>query len=712
MNWASGRGSALRARTVLICSTFIYVLFGGGAAHGAAGTLVPNSDLFNLSWQTHIASGGTCNASAGSYIGIDEDIDAPSDDACTGGALTDDLLRWTSASGEAESRHDLSNAPADLLTLTDITVRTRAFKQGGKTVFVHVYVHRADGTQVGTPTSHNVATSWSNYSYTVSGLNLTKADTDALYVRVQASTGTSGPATSAYVSAVNIDITYSGAANQLPTAPALASPSDGLVTVDTTPTLTATFSDPDAADTGTLGFELCSVAVAAGQSCTDAGGSVLASGSSPAGVSNGTNGSWTPGTALPSGVYHWHAMATDSSGGVGPWSASWQVRVDAAPNTPSHVSPSSGTVTTDGTPTVTATFSDPDAADTGTLEFVLCSVAVTAGQDCVSAGGAVIETGTSAAGILNGADASFTPAATLGSGLYHWHVRAIDQHGIAGAWSASWELRVDQAPSTPTLVSPADTASLSDTTPTLVATFHDPDAGDGGSLEFQICSLSDCSIVNASGASATGIANGADGDWTPATSLANGTWYWRTRGVDQWGIAGAWSSARSFTVNVSLTLTVDSATADAGIVSPGVDSSSTSLITVATTNVDGYTITATDESDTIAVDCGCGGSLPDWSGTGSIPTAWDAGISGYMGVTVLDATGGRLVKWGTGVGSATDVTTNLYAGLDATTPATMHAASTATTGDTLSVQYRLNPLTTTPAGAYSGSVTYTAVANP
>src|SRR5205823_7131207 len=49
------------------------------------------------------------------------------------------------------------------------------------------------------------------------------------------------------------------------------------------------------------------------------------------------------------------------------------------------------------------------------------------------------------------------------------------------------------SPSTPTLVTPADAARLNSTTPTLTATFGDPDSQDAGKVTFEVCTTSNCS---------------------------------------------------------------------------------------------------------------------------------------------------------------------------------------------------------------------------
>src|SRR5207302_445726 len=49
------------------------------------------------------------------------------------------------------------------------------------------------------------------------------------------------------------------------------------------------------------------------------------------------------------------------------------------------------------------------------------------------------------------------------------------------------------SPSTPTLVSPGNAARLNTATPTLTATFLDPDTQDTGKVTFEVCTTNNCS---------------------------------------------------------------------------------------------------------------------------------------------------------------------------------------------------------------------------
>ena len=321
-------------------------------------------------------------------------------------------------------------------------------------------------------------------------------------------------------------------ANAYPDVPALGSVA---ARVKTTPQLSATFTDPDAADTGTLSFQLCS-----DPSCA----TVLQSGSSAAGLANGATGTWTP-AGLADGTYYWHVQATDSFSGatganVSGWSGTSSFVVDTVPpGTPTLDSPAAGGRA--NTAQLGATFVDTDLTDSGTVDFQLCSNA-----SC----SAVVASSTSAT-VAGGTGVSWTPTG-LADGTYYWRLRATD---VAGNQTASWtptqSLVLDtNPPGVPSLTSPAD-ASYLGAAPALKGTFTSGDAGDSGKLDFQVCTDNLCGTVVQSGSSSSGLGNGATGSWTPS-GLADGAYFWRSRAQDAAGNQSAWSAVvRSFTLDTT-----------------------------------------------------------------------------------------------------------------------------------------------------------------
>jgi hypothetical protein len=218
-----------------------------------------------------------------------------------------------------------------------------------------------------------------------------------------------------------------------PTAPTLVAPADGLVT-NALPQLRATFDDATAGgDTGTVEFQLCSSSAPAGTACAP----VVQSVSSSA-VASGATASATP-VALADGTYHWQARARDTTGNQSGWTATRSFQLDTSvPTVPTGAAPADGTWVR--TVQLTATFSKPSFAGTGSVEFRICTDALCLG---------VVTSGTSDT-VINGAPATWSPFFTLGDGVYYWQARGIDSVGNQSPWSAPRSLHVDtHAPGTP-----------------------------------------------------------------------------------------------------------------------------------------------------------------------------------------------------------------------------------------------------------------------
>ena len=344
------------------------------------------------------------------------------------------------------------------------------------------------------------------------------------YFRHQTSgmTAGGGIATMLAYDGANSSITHP-AATPVPDVPAVVSPAGGTRTNNTTPTLSAGYFESDG-NSGTLSFQLC-----ADSGCS----SVLQGPASTATLASGTNGSWTP-SSLADGPYYWQATATDTSANVSGTTTSSFVVDTVPPGAPTLDSPAAGARV--NTTQLGATFVDSDPSDSGTVSYQLCTNA-----SCSS----VVASGTSAVATPNQAVA-FSPGSFL-DGTYYWRVRATDVAGNATGWTATRSFVLDtNPPPVPSPTSPADGAYLGAGV-TLSGSFTNNDAGDSGTLDFQVCSDNLCNTVLGSGQSASGLANGATGSWT-ASGMAQGVNYWRVRAEDAAGNPSAWSATvRSFT---------------------------------------------------------------------------------------------------------------------------------------------------------------------
>ena len=306
------------------------------------------------------------------------------------------------------------------------------------------------------------------------------------------------------------------------TPPAVPTPSPSIAArVNAAPTLTSTYSDPPSGDSGSLTFDLC----------LDAGCTSLLGSSFQNGIASGGSASWTP-SGLTDGTYYWRVTSTDSAGNTAQATGSF-VLDTVAPGTPTLTSPAAAARV--NSKQLAATFVDSDATDSGTVAFQLCSDAACA---------TVLGTSTSAT-VSGGTGVTWTPGA-LADGTYFWRAYGKDVAGNTGAWSAIRSFVLDtNPPAVPTLGSVPSQVS---TAPQLSATFSSSDVGDSGTILFQICGDAACTSVVASGSSSSGLASGASGTWT-ASSLAGGSYFWRSAAKDAAGNQSAWTATGQFTVD-------------------------------------------------------------------------------------------------------------------------------------------------------------------
>jgi|GEM_PF-5873558 len=343
-------------------------------------------------------------------------------------------------------------------------------------------------------------------------------------------TPTGNPAASASGIAVT-----NNTADAAPTAPVPVDPADGLRVDSARPALTATFTDPDPNDTGTITFQVCADA-----SCS----TVLQTFSTSAGIPNGSNGTAAVPSSLADGTYHWRAKAADSASQASAYGATRSFVVDTTAPTIA-----SAAVAADGQ-TVTVSWSEP-------LD-----------QSQAVAGSAFSVNGIAGTGTISYASATQTTF-TLAAAVHHLDTLTLaytqpganpmirDTATPTGNPAASasgvpvTNNTTDAAPSTPVLVSPAGGAQLNTATPTLSATFADPDPNDHGVVRFQLCTDSGCASPIGSTFDSPDTANGALGSATVPSSLADGTYYWRAKNLDSSSNASSYSATRAFTVDTT-----------------------------------------------------------------------------------------------------------------------------------------------------------------
>jgi hypothetical protein len=431
-----------------------------------------------------------------------------------------------------------------------------------------------------------------------------------------------------------------------------------------------------------------------------------------------TTSTTTGGLALAQGGTYYNCVhpidnSYDSAGNVGnvgAWACSNGARLDSVQPTAFTVADGSAADITyvNATNSLQANWTAATDATSGMSRYDYCVSTNAGGADCAGAAtrpwtGNALATSVTAAGL---------PVLTNGT-TYYVCVRAVDVAGNTRTACSNGQ-RIDRTnPSVPTFVSPPDDYGVA-AWPALTATYVDPAPATPGRLQFQVCSDAACTTVAGSNYSAAGLATGSNGNWTPG--LANGTYWWRVRGEDGAGNLGSWTTTRLLIVGAATaSISVDSPTRSFGAQVPGggLDLTSSTIVTVASNAANGYQLQASDSSNTWGLEQPAVATIPDWTGTVATPTVWAAGTAGYFGITVRDATGGRLAKWGPGTGwPATDFTNNRYAGLTTAAQIVHQRATYATAAETVTVTYRTNIPPGQEPGAYATSISYTLVAQP
>jgi hypothetical protein len=378
------------------------------------------------------------------------------------------------------------------------------------------------------------------------------------------------------------------------------------------------------------------------------------------------------------------------------------------PYLPELVAPAAG-VLVGGSQALEGRYLHPDA-DTGQLEF--------AWSDDASFSSGV--TSTQAGPVAHGSTTSVVVGSLTPGTTYYWRARGISANGTRGPWSAPRTFHANAPPAEAVPLSPADAATIAASQATLVSEgFSDPNlpADSHTASQWQVITSggSWASPLHDSGTTTTNLTS-----WAPP-SLASGDYEWRVRhrdGVDAWGAWSSTSNPRSFTIDApALSLVLDHGSPDLGSLTAGSDAVTVITATFSVGSPNGGQLLVDDAyADGAGATCTCDTTLADWgwSGTYGAPSTWAGragGTNGYVGISVLDATGGRDPKWGAGTGSQWDFTTSNYAGIPGSSSLLLHEVATPRTDDQVAVAVRVTPGTATSPAPHSTTATLTLVAN-
>ncbi len=284
----------------------------------------------------------------------------------------------------------------------------------------------------------------------------------------------------------------------IPSAPSLSSPSNGSTISDTTPTFV---------------WDSVSGAISYTIQVDDNSGF-----NSPEIDQTTSSTSYTPGSALPDGTYYWRVQASNTCGS-GSWATVWRFTVDTGcptPPTPSLSVPANSSSTCDTTPT----FSWGSASGATSYRIQV--------DDDSSLSSPEIDTTTP--------NANHTPWSALSPGTYYWQVQAFNSCGDS-PWSSIWSVTILSTPSAPSLSSPPNGSTISDTDPT----FRWDSVSGATSYSIQVDDNSSLSSPTTQVISST--------SYTPDSALPDGiTYHWQVRASNSCG-SGPWSAIWKFTTS-------------------------------------------------------------------------------------------------------------------------------------------------------------------
>lgn len=224
---------------------------------------------------------------------------------------------------------------------------------------------------------------------------------------------------------------YTTFANHSPATPTPTSPSDGLISVSTTPTLYWTFNDPDAS----MGDYQSAYQV---QMATN-----------PAFTANLLDTSWVTSQSNnytpPARAYmtwYWRVRTKDAAGVVSPWSVTYSFKVDRAP-TASIASPTSSGYLIGQRPKIAVISSDPEGNPCELrIRISKDNFATVLADAWATHTGELGYTGWQTKGLVaNGAINWYTPQVDLGYGIVYIQVQSWDGVQVGAISTYTFEIR-------------------------------------------------------------------------------------------------------------------------------------------------------------------------------------------------------------------------------------------------------------------------------
>ena len=389
----------------------------------------------------------------------------------------------------------------------------------------------------------------------------------AYYLRIRATDNNS--LSSAYFLANSGNISF--ILNGTPNAPTNLGPSaltNGSASTNYQPTFTFDITDPDIGDTVKYQIQIddssnFSSLIIDYTSGLQSQGSLSFTVGQPTGAGTYTIGS--EGQLLSSDGYYWRIRAIDQndlqSSFVVANNGNQAFTVTQAPNEPTSLGPvnlTNGSTTTDNTPHLSFSISDPDASDSVRYE-----IDISMESDYSTLAAHFISTT-----LAQGTHTYTSTSLALGS--YYWRVRTIDQHGISSSYTqanngaiAFTIIPQEYNPNNPGSLGPVSMVNGStsiNTQPEFTFSLSDSNASNTVKFQLQISTASDFNspIVDYTSELQTqGIAgftigqtsgNGSYSTGSEGQTLTSGRYYWRVKAIDSTGLSSSFATANSGTV--------------------------------------------------------------------------------------------------------------------------------------------------------------------
>jgi len=316
-----------------------------------------------------------------------------------------------------------------------------------------------------------------------------------------------------------------------PQTPSLSSPADGSYVIVNPPTLTWSSVQDEPQGEDNTGIDSYTLQYSTSSTFTP---------SNTTTVSDISSTSYTFSFSLANNTYYWRVKAVDNAGNEGNWSSARSFTINL--ESPTLLSPANGASFNSDDIPLTFSWSEVSGAYGYLLEID--------DQQPISSSPIYSQ-------VVSGeSTTSFEVPVSFTDNTYYWRVSAVDsEDNTTGVYSSVRSFSVDSTPpGTPSLTSPANNATIGDTSPT----FSWQSVSDAESYKIEIATASDLDVDGSFVGANVVYTYPTSGQLTSTThsigtDLDDGEeYYWHVVAFDAAGNEGDWSSIRSFEIDTSL----------------------------------------------------------------------------------------------------------------------------------------------------------------